>query len=195
MATFKCLLLAYAASNVAAFVHPGLLHTTEDLDRIRNHVNNAEEPWNTTWQLLTSNSHAQSTYEPSPQEVVYRGSDGVHAENYPKLYNDIHAAYQLAIRWHVEQATEYADAAVNILNAWSSTMTAIGGSSDGFLAAGIYGYQLANAAELMRSYSGWNSTSQTNLKNLLVDVFYPQNYRFLTTHNGQDAYHYVRKFL
>ncbi|KAF3064006.1 hypothetical protein GL218_02320 [Daldinia childiae] len=190
MATLKFLLLAYAASHAAAFIHPGLLHTSEDLTRIRDHVNNADEPWNTNWQLLTKNSHAQSTYEPSPQAIVYRGSDGTHAQNYPKLYNDVHAAYQLAIRWQVEQATEYADAAVKILNAWSSTMTAIGGNSDLFLAAGIYGYQLANAAELMRSYSGWNSRSQDDLKSLLVDVFYPLNYRFLTTHNDQDEYHY-----
>lgn len=112
-------------------------------------------------------------------------------ENYGILYNDVHAAYQLAIRWHVEQVTEYADAAVKILNAWSSTMVAIGASCDGFLAAGIYGYQFANAAELMRPYSGWSSVDRSQMKVFLRDVFFSDSYRFLTTHNGQDEYHYV----
>ncbi|KAI5923768.1 chondroitin AC/alginate lyase [Camillea tinctor] len=186
----KTLLSASLAASAFAFVHPGLLHTTEDLARVKGHVDKAEEPWNTAWKLLTSNSHAQSTYQASPQEVVYRGSDGTHSQNYPRLYNDVHAAYQLAIRWHVEGAEEYANASINILNAWANTLTAIGGNSDMFLAAGIYGYQMANAAELMRDYSGWDAAAQDKLKTMFVDIFYPLNYRFLTTHNDQDEYHY-----
>jgi hypothetical protein len=34
----------------------------------------------------------------------------------------------------------------------------IEGDSNQSLASGLYGYQLANAAEIMRSYSGWSST-------------------------------------
>ncbi|KAI0888035.1 chondroitin AC/alginate lyase [Annulohypoxylon maeteangense] len=186
----KVLLSACLASSAVAFVHPGLLHTTKDLTRVKEYVNKAEEPWNTTYKLLSSNSLAQSTYTPNAQQVIYRGSDGTHAQNYPTLYKDVHAAYQLAIRWHVEGVEDYANASINILNAWATTLESIGGDSNGFLAAGIYGYQIANAAELMRDYSGWNATSQDKLKTMLVNVFYPLNYRFLTTHNGQDEYHY-----
>ncbi|RKK91185.1 hypothetical protein BFJ71_g11070 [Fusarium oxysporum] len=178
------------AVSVTGFVHPGLLHTSRDLERAKNHVLKGDEPWNTDWQLLLNNSRASPTYEPNPQPTIYRGSDGTHAENYPRLYNDAHAAYQLAIRWHIQGDDQYADAAVAILNAWSSTMVAIGGSSDRFLAAGIYGYQFANAAELMRSYSGWSASEQDQMKTFLQDVFFSESYRFLTTHNGQDEYHY-----
>ncbi|KAH7199308.1 chondroitin AC/alginate lyase [Fusarium oxysporum] len=179
------------AVSVTGFVHPGLLHTSRDLERVKTHVLKGDEPWKTDWQLLLNNSRASPTYQPNPQPTIYRGSDGTHAENYPRLYNDAHAAYQLAIRWHIQGDDQYADAAVAILNAWSSTMVAIGGSSDRFLAAGIYGYQLANAAELMRSYSGWSASEQDQMKTFLQDVFFSESYRFLTTHNGQDEYHYV----
>ncbi|TVY60961.1 hypothetical protein Focb16_v012950 [Fusarium oxysporum f. sp. cubense] len=178
------------AVSVTGFVHPGLLHTSRDLERAKTHVLKGDEPWKTDWQLLLNNSRASPTYKPDPQPTIYRGSDGTHAENYPRLYNDAHAAYQLAIRWHIQGDDQYADAAVAILNAWSSTMVAIGGSSDRFLAAGIYGYQLANAAELMRSYSGWSASEQDQMKTFLRDVFFSESYRFLTTHNGQDEYHY-----
>lgn len=179
------------AVSVTGFVHPGLLHTSQDLERAKNHVVNGDEPWTTDWQLLLNNTHSSPTYEPNPQSTIYRGLDGTHAENYRRLYNDAHAAYQLAIRWHIQGDDQYADAAVAILNAWSSTMVAIGGSSDRFLAAGIYGYQLANAAELMRSYSGWSASDQNQMRAFLRDVFFSESYRFLITHNGQDEYHYV----
>ncbi|KAF5650794.1 uncharacterized protein FTJAE_383 [Fusarium tjaetaba] len=181
---------ATLAISVTGFVHPGLLHTSKDLDRAKNHVLKGDEPWTTDWKLLLNNSRASPTYKADPQPTIYRGSDGTHAENYGRLYNDAHAAYQLAIRWHIQGDVQYADAAVAILNAWSSTMVAIGGSSDRFLAAGIYGYQLANAAELLRSYSGWSTSDQTQMKTFLQDVFFSEGYRFLTTHNGQDEYHY-----
>ena len=53
--------------------------------------------------------------------------------------------------------TAFADAAVRILDAWSATLTGIDGTSDKFLASGLYGYQLANAAEIMRLYPGWSA--------------------------------------
>ncbi|KPM44496.1 hypothetical protein AK830_g2063 [Neonectria ditissima] len=186
----KLAVLLALAATAAAFVHPGLLHTENDFSRIKTHVDNGDEPWLAGWNKLISNSHASPTYQPNPQATVYRGSDGVHSENYRILYNDIHAAYQLAVRWKIDGSTTYADASIKILNAWSSTMKAIGGNSDGFLAAGIYGYQLANAGEIMRTYSGWSEADRTALGTLLRDVFYRDSYRFLTTHNGQPRYHY-----
>jgi len=39
-----------------------------------------------------------NTYTPSQQAIVYRGADGVHAQNYAKLYNDVAAAYALGLR-------------------------------------------------------------------------------------------------
>ncbi|OGE56677.1 hypothetical protein PENARI_c003G04548 [Penicillium arizonense] len=183
-------ILSLSTAVTATFVHPGALHTTEDFERIRTHVANADEPWNSTWTLLTSSSYAQSSYTPTPKETVYRGYNGVDSENYPSLYRDTAAAYQLAIRWLVTKDTSYADAAVNILSSWAASLTDIEGTSDKFLASGLYGYQMANAAEFMRDYSGWASDNKTLTGTMLTNVFASMNTRFLEEHNGQDYYHY-----
>jgi hypothetical protein len=40
------------------------LTTAEDFERIKNHVAKSDEPWNTTWTLLTASPYAQSSYQP-----------------------------------------------------------------------------------------------------------------------------------
>ena len=86
-----------------------------------------------------------------------------------------------ALRWWVQGSTAHGDCARNILNAWSSTLTTVTGNADRFLAAGIYGYQFANVAELMRGYSGFDLA---RFKTMMLNVFYPLNNQFLTDHNG-----------
>lgn len=180
-----------ALATVAhSFVHPGLLHTDADFTRISKFVTDKAEPWYTDWQLMLSNSHSQSSYTPTPQATVYRGSDGTHAENYQYLYNDAAAAYQLALRWRISQDSTYGDAAAKVLNAWASTLTDITGTSDAALAIGIYGYQLANAAEILRSYSGWSTSDQSTLASMFHDVFVTEGLYFLETHYGQDNNHF-----
>jgi hypothetical protein len=66
----------------------------------------------------------------------------------------------------------------------------IDGSSDKFLAAGIYGYQMANAAELMRGYPGWAAADFRRFKTMMLTVFYPLNRDFLIRHNGACISHY-----
>lgn len=182
--------LLFTTTAAAAFVHPGALHTTNDFQRIITHVDRGDEPWNTTWALLTSSHYAQSSYEPNPQQVVYRGYNGVNPENYQYLYRDAAAAYQLAVRWKITNENSYADASANILSSWAEKLTTIDGTSDKFLASGLYGYQMANAAELMRSYSGWSHANQTATANMLKNVFATMNNLFLENHNGQNYYHY-----
>lgn len=181
---------AWAGSDAHALVHPGLLHTQKDFDRMRARVAHGDEPWAAGWQKLIANRHASLQWKPNPQAVVYRGRDGAHAENYPALFNDAAAAYALALRWKVSGDDAYADKAVEILNAWSSTLTAIGGSSDKFLASGIYGYQLANAAEILRGYPKWRQSDFGRFRDMMLTVFYPMNHDFLLRHNGAKIDHY-----
>ncbi|KPH97833.1 Alginate lyase [Actinobacteria bacterium OK006] len=168
------------ARPTSGFVHPGLLHTQADFDRMAEKVKAGAQPWKAGYDRLMANRHSQNTWSPRATPTVIRGGAG---QNYPTLYNDIHAAYQNALRWKVTGETAHGDAARNILNAWSSTLTSLNGNADRFLAAGIYGYQFANAAEIMRGYDGFDVA---RFKKMLLTIFYPMNDRFLTTHN--DAY-------
>ncbi|KAI2889387.1 hypothetical protein CBS63078_10223 [Aspergillus niger] len=148
------------------------------------------EPWLTGWYKLTNSSNINLDYTPSPKTIVYRGADGTHTENYPSLYKDIAAAYAMAIYWKVTGNTSYADVVVNILDEWSSTLTEISGTTDMYLAAGIYGYEFANVAEIMRTYSAWPSANLTRFADMMVDVFYPLNHDFLQNHHGAAVDHY-----
>ncbi|MFF9031262.1 alginate lyase family protein [Streptomyces iakyrus] len=168
-----------AGAAGAPLAHPGLLHTRADLDRMAAKVKAGARPYAAGFAKLTANRHAQSGWRPSPQAVVYRGSGT--PENYRILYNDIHAAYQNALRYHVSGDQAHADTAVAILNAWSGKLTRLEGSADRFLAAGLYGYQFANAAELVREHGDFDLG---RAQELMRSVFHPLSDDFLTRHNG-----------
>jgi Alginate lyase len=172
--------------SAKTYRHPGLLHTQEALTRVKRHVQDSVEPWLSGWKKLTANSHSSSTYKERPVDTVYRGTGT--PENYSQLYNDIAAAYANALRWHISGQEAHAQAAIRILDAWSAQLKHINGTSDKFLAAGIYGYQFANAVELMRDYPAWKELQRS--KDLLKTVFYPLSHDFLLNHNGSCISHY-----
>ena len=173
-----------------AFIHPGMLHNEVDFARMRAHRN--EQPWQAGWERLTANKHASLGYQPRPSETIVRGRDRLHVEteNYAVMFNDAAAAYALALRWRISGERQFADKAVQILNAWSSTLKRISGSSDLALAAGIYGYQWANAAEIMRTYAGWKPEELARFQKVMREVFLPINQDFLKRHNNTKIDHY-----
>lgn len=168
-----------ATAADSAFAHPGLLHTRADLTRMADRVKAGAAPYTAGFARLTANRHAQSGWTPNPQTTVYRGEGS--PQNYATLYNDIHAAYQNGLRHHVSGDSAYADTAVAILNAWSAKLTSLEGSADRFLAAGLYGYQFANAAELVRDHPGFDLA---RFQEMLTKVFAPLSDDFLVRHNG-----------
>ena len=186
--------LAHVASGAAdlttsgQFVHPGLLHTQSDFARMAQKVSAQASPWIDGWNVLIANSHASLSWTPRPQVEVDRGGTGT--QNYPVLYNDIAAAYACALRWKVTGDARYADKAVQIMNAWSSTLQRLGGDSNVDLAAGIYGYEFANAGEIMRNYTGWAGADFAAFQTMMRNIFYPINHDFLNRHNGTEITHY-----
>ncbi|HMR48676.1 MAG TPA: alginate lyase family protein [Arachnia sp.] len=169
---------AAAGETGGPFAHPGLLHSQADLDQVSALIGSGGEPWGEGWVRLLSSPHASANWASRETPLVVRGGTG---ENYPILYRDIHAAYQNALQWRLAGEQAHGDRAVAILNAWSSTLTQIGGNADRFLASGIYGYQFANAAELVRDHPDFD---QQGAEDVLLDVFYPLADDFLVRHNG-----------
>lgn len=176
-----------STSQARKFTHPGLLHTEADFERMRLKVAAGAQPWLSGWNALISNGRSQLGASPRQLAIVIRGGED---SNFAQMYIDIARAYQLALRWKVSGDARYADLAVVFLNAWSSTLTAIHGNADRFLAAGIYGYQFANAAEIMRSYAGWAASDLARFQNMMLTVFYPLNHSFLVNHNGAQITNY-----
>lgn len=174
-------------STARTFVHPGMLHTQADLDRMRTKVAAGAQPWLAGWNVLTSSSMSQLGQKPNAQTTITRSST---TNNTSILYTDIARTYQSALRWLISGDTNYADQAVLFLNAWAYKLTAIDGDTNAALAAGIYGYQFANAAELMRGYSGYAAVDFQQFQTMMVNVFYKINHDFLLNHFGTNIFHY-----
>lgn len=171
----------------AAFVHPGILHTQADFDRMSSMINAGTQPYLDAYNQLLSSPLSSANWTARATATVIRGGQG---DNVALLYIDVARAYQNALLWKITGSREHGDTARDILNAWSSTLTLISGNADRYLAGGLYGYQLANVSEIMRGYSGFNVAQ---MQSVLLNVFYkPLNEHFLigneygTDHN--DAY-------
>lgn len=163
------------------FAHPGLLHTEADFARMRDKISKGAQPWLGAWGGLQRSGRAQLGRAPTPVETVIRGGTG---ENFRLMVEDVQRAYQFALRWKVSGDEAYAKEAVTYLNAWSSTMKTLTGNNDQILAAGLYGYQWANAGEIMRTYPGFSAPDLARLQKMLVDLFYPWISGFLVNHAG-----------
>ncbi len=174
-----------------AFIHPGALNTADDFRKIALEVKEGRQPWSSDFALLRTNNHDSPDYTPHPVTVLYRGTAAGHPkENYALLFNDAAAAYALALDWRLSGDDTRAKRAVYILTQWADKLRLVDGTSDKFLAAGLYGYQLAVAAETLRGSSAFSASQQKAVRNMLVTEFAPMNIAFLENHNGAKKDHY-----
>jgi|GEM_PF-1631789 len=156
------------------FVHPGILHKEADFARMRQKVAEKAEPWYTTWNNLLASSEANLNWTPRATATVIRGGTG---DNISLMYRDVAAAYQHALIYKISGDIAHGNKAVEILNAWSLINKTVSGNADRYLAAGLDGYQFANAAEMMRGYPGFDVKQ---FQNYLKNVFFkPLNERFI----------------
>lgn len=160
-------------SRVGEFVHPGLWHTHDDLERIRVGVENNMEPWKSAYANFSTDQYSQSdvssiqydafnvvqeTYVyavsqyvmQGPKSVICRGS----CNNYTTFSNDARAAYQNSLMWYITKNQSHWNRATTILDAWGTNLTSIIGV-DTSLLIGLEGALLVNAAEIMRWEGGW----------------------------------------
>ncbi len=184
---FAALLLLLAPTVFAQpFVHPGCLHTLADLDRMKAKVAAGAHPWFDGFIILTNTGYAQLSYNPNPQVTVTRNSAG---GNFATLANDCAAAYQHALIYNINGDTNHANKAVQIMDAWSGTLTSLAGDSNAQLLQ-IQGHQFAAAAELMRNYSGWAATNFSRFTNMMFTLWIPGATDFIDRHNGTCVSHY-----
>lgn len=170
----------------SGFVHPGVLATEEELERAAAAVAASEEPYISSWNILLGSSFSGPS-DIRAATTIQRGGTG---QNYGQLYQDMARIYQMALRYKISGYDYYGVQVANYLNTWSATLDFLTGNADRYLASGIYGYQLAAAAELIRDREDFN-LEQT--QQMLLNVFYePLCERFLYSNkygaDHNDAY-------
>ena len=164
------------------FIHPGGLHTQADFDRVKQQIVDGNEKVTQAYNILVQSEYSQSSVQTYPVETIVRGG-GV-GENYMNACRGAAMAYQNALRWKIDGTKANANAAVRVLMAWANTTKYIGGDSNYALAAGLYGYQFAQAAELMRDYEGWSREDFRQFQQWMLSVWYPSALGFLRGRNG-----------
>lgn len=172
------------------FAHPCAYVNGDDIARASASVSaaDASDPVYASWLSLLDSKFAQPSWRARAVETLVRGDckdTGVQKENYIQADEDAAAAFQLALRWRIGGDEECAKSAVAILNNWSLVCRRITANDNNqYLLAGFQGHAFANAAELLRDYSGWLTADQDRFKQWLRDVWYEKNRWFLDNHGG-----------
>jgi len=166
------------------FVHPGLLHSREELEFIKQKVAAGEEPWKTAWEKLRASASASLDHKFRPRAEVVRGPYNNPNIGSSEFSSDSGAAYTHAVQWCLTGNEAHARKAIEILNAWSATLKTVSGH-DTKLLIGMTGVQICNAAELLRhTYTGWLKPDQERFERLLREILYPPIKDFFPAANG-----------
>ncbi|HEX9046876.1 MAG TPA: alginate lyase family protein, partial [Verrucomicrobiae bacterium] len=160
---FLFLLALAPAGTAQPFVHPGGLHTLADLNRMKTNVLAGNHPWIDDWNVLVTDSLAQSNYGNHATADFNTSRQNADA--------DAHAAYLNTIRWYISGDVNFANTATNILNAWAYTV--ITNSETGGGLSGLPTMSFALEGELLRAYSGWKTADFAAFTNMMLKYLYP----------------------
>ncbi|WP_217236765.1 alginate lyase family protein [Streptomyces sp. AC555_RSS877] len=166
------------------FTHPGLLHTVNDISRMKAAVAAREAPVYDGYLALAAHARSKSTYTvQNTGQITSWGRGPTNFQN--QAVADSAAAYQNALMWCATGNRAHADKARDILNAWSASLTMVTGA-DGPLGAGLQAFKFVNAAELLRhtGYDGWADEDIARCERSFLDVWYPAVSGYMLYANG-----------
>lgn len=160
------------------FVHPGLLHSKESLKRIEVLVKEKVQPAYGSFIVMKGLPEGSAQYcMKEPFEVISRA--GRYGYTKAPCECDFNAAYYNAIMWVITRNVAHADKSMEIIRAYAGKLKKIEGPDDP-LCAGLQGFMLVNAAEILRymypvsEYSnGWTSVDTEITEYMFREVFQP----------------------
>jgi hypothetical protein len=199
-----------AQPSASGFVHPGILVDLPQLDLVRSKISAGQEPWASAFANIQNSGSSTKTalrptsyrfsslsYVPAPVPVIYSAGPGntTYLEAHPELpqptgdvehLDDARAALAQALMWYMTGNAAYAQKAIQIMNAWSYTLTSIPFDQprrvdnnsqvydQGKLQAGWGTELFTRAAEIIRyTYSGWTSADIAQFSQMLDQVYLP----------------------
>ncbi len=178
---FVLLVGAQLVLGDSVFVHPGLLHDREDLERIKRMVATRQEPAFSGFEEFRASPASQINYVMRGPMAMVGRNPSVGQGTYD---SDANAAYQCAIMWCITGEKAYAEKSIQIIGAWSSTLKSITGR-DAVLMAGLGPFKMANAAELLRyTDSHWPLQEIQQTEKHFREVIYPVLMDFAPFANG-----------
>ncbi|MEV4115669.1 alginate lyase family protein [Nonomuraea sp. NPDC049695] len=165
---------ASARRAPAAFVHPGVLVSSAQLDFVRSKVNAGAQPWKGAYDQMIASSLASLSRTPKPRAVVECGPYSNPNNGCTDERQDALAAYTAALAWYISRDSRYAEKAIQIMDAWSAVITDHT-NSNAPLQTGWAGSSWPRAAEIIRyTYTGWSATGVNRFATMLRNVYLPE---------------------
>ena len=184
--TFLIGLCVSVSVSARSFVHPGILHSQEALERMAQLVKDDVWPAMGSYRLLRSEPEASAEYVvKGPFRYISRA--GKYGYTKSPCEDDFNAAYYNALLWAITADRKHADKAMEIIRAYASTLLEVC-PGDAPLCAGLQGFILVNAAEIMRyTYSsggfpgGWTDEDTRQTEKMFRRAFLPVLKEFYET--------------
>ncbi|MGW7529236.1 alginate lyase family protein [Streptomyces sp. NPDC054783] len=162
-----------AAAAPAAFVHPGVTVSRAQLDFARSKVLAGAQPWKAAYDQMMASQYASLSRTPKPRAVVECGPYSDPNYGCTDEREDAIAAYTDALAWYMTRDERYARKAIELMDAWSATLTDHT-NSNAPLQTAWAGASWAKAAELIKyTYTGtWANAGR--FATLLRNVYLPR---------------------
>ncbi|MGA2061926.1 MAG: alginate lyase family protein [Thermoguttaceae bacterium] len=147
-----------------AFSHPMIVINRAELAAVKRRIADKVEPQATAFAQLICDADAAQSFVPDPPETMdimggYEPNNNQETVIRPWLWRNGHAAYCSALAYACTGKTNYADKAVEILNAWAAKKTTFTGRDRG-LQLGSWFSQMLYAADLLHDYAGWKAADR-----------------------------------
>lgn len=156
----------------ASFSHPGVLVSRAQLDFVRGKVQAGAQPWKGAYDQMMASSYASQSRTPKPRAVVECGSYSNPNYGCTDEREDAIAAYTNALAWYITRDAKYAQKAIQLMDAWSATITDHT-NSNAPLQTGWAGSVWPRAAEIIRyTYTGWPNVNR--FATMLRNVYLPE---------------------
>lgn len=155
------------------FIHPGVLHSQKDFDHLYQIVQNKVQPAYGSFLLIKDNLRSSANYQMNgPYKTISR--DGEFNWTKTKMETDFSAAYLNAIMWMVTKDAAHAKKSMDILLAYADTLTTIPATNDAPLLAGLEGFKIVYAAEVLKhTYTGMNRSQLKKITGMITNIFLP----------------------
>ena len=171
---FYCLFLSIGLEMQARkFVHPGILHTTKSIERMRAQIADKEYPAYGSFELLKSHHCSQADYQPfGPFEVISRDGEFRHTKS--KMEQDFSAVYQNALMWVLTGEKAHAEKSLELLLGYAGTLKRIPETNDAPLLVGLEGLKIIYATEMLRhTYKKMTVVQFNEISRMIRNVFLP----------------------
>ncbi|MEV7395035.1 MULTISPECIES: alginate lyase family protein [unclassified Streptomyces] len=161
-----------AQAAPATFVHPGVTVSRSQLDFARTEVLAGAQPWKAAYDQMMASRYADLNRTPKPWATVECGPYSDPNYGCTDEREDAIAAYTDALAWYITKDARYAEKAIQIMDAWSATITGHT-NSNAPLQTGWAGSSWPKAAEIIRyTYTGtW--ANEARFATMLRNVYLP----------------------